>query len=838
MKILVRPNTCVGMEFESTREREIFTMALLFNNPNPPSAARFNPYYDGKVSFWLDVSKQVFPSGFFEHVLNHLLNYGINPTVEIVKMPLHVDVTIDPEVCNGMRLRDYQMAAVETAIKKKRGLVTAPPRSGKTLIQAAVAKTLNLKSVIFVQRESLLRQHYENMQKWGMDPGIIQGSQRDFHKQHCIAMLQTVNSSLSNPDMRKWLDSIEVMQTDECFPEGTMIGNHTIESLKVGDIVDSFNHTSDRLERRKVVRTFKNPMPSSMVRVSVNGSDIIATPEHPFYSVSRRAYVPAKHLLSGELLLVSNTRQSLHSLRKDLHTQTSKPLQPVLSRVPDEEQNTKEKDRNYLLPGMSNSSPVLRKEQIGVGKEGSFLLFERMQEKRSSEITFDNYGSDQQEICSNKNEEEKSYAQSGNGCQNGESEAQKPHIFKQGRKRETNKTASSSCSPYRTIRDGARNPNSTSNRKIYITAESLQGRHCHSRCEAGSRSGWEDTQNQEVEILRSTKDGSFDIARVDSVEILERGGGSGCEESSKHCYVYNIEVEGNNNYFANGVLVHNCHHSSADTYYRTALECQASWRLGYSGTPFQMVDGLGENRFVEDNWRLYGLYGPQIVNVSLQNLQDLGLLVPVHVVQVRHKHPDMSEVSGEDWHKVYTQGVVNNDSRNNTIAYLASQLVAKGYLPLVLVKQISHGEDLCDRIKQHGAVPMFAKGGKNILRYLNSGKSWISGNIGDAYKMMLEGVANVLVATQIGDEGVDLPHVDALVLAVGGKADQVTTQRIFRPLTSTGTKSKAIVFDFDDRQHGVLQKHSALRRRIYRLLGFEPSMKELDAAIAEIPQRN
>ena len=35
--------------------------------------------------------------------------------------------------------------------------------------------------------------------------------------------------------------------------------------------------------------------------------------------------------------------------------------------------------------------------------------------------------------------------------------------------------------------------------------------------------------------------------------------------------VYNLHIEGNNNYFANGVLVHNCHHATAPIY-RKAID--------------------------------------------------------------------------------------------------------------------------------------------------------------------------------------------------------------------------------------------------------------------------
>jgi hypothetical protein len=62
-----------------------------------------------------------------------------------------------------------------------------------------------------------------------------------------------------------------------------------------------------------------------------------------------------------------------------------------------------------------------------------------------------------------------------------------------------------------------------------------------------------------MEISGPPQNGGLEFSRVERVEVLERGSGSGFGEVCPDGYVYNFEVEGNNNYFANGVLVHNCH---------------------------------------------------------------------------------------------------------------------------------------------------------------------------------------------------------------------------------------------------------------------------------------
>ncbi|WP_440705518.1 hypothetical protein, partial [Klebsiella pneumoniae] len=54
-------------------------------------------------------------------------------------------------------LKDYQPAAVDAILKKKRGVLKAPPRSGKTVMGAAAVCRLGKKTIIMAsQREWIL----------------------------------------------------------------------------------------------------------------------------------------------------------------------------------------------------------------------------------------------------------------------------------------------------------------------------------------------------------------------------------------------------------------------------------------------------------------------------------------------------------------------------------------------------------------------------------------------------------------------------------------------------------------------------------------------------------
>lgn len=73
----------------------------------------------------------------------------------------------------------------------------------------------------------------------------------------------------------------------------------------------------------------------------------------------------------------------------------------------------------------------------------------------------------------------------------------------------------------------------------------------------------------------------------------------------------------------------------------------------------------------------------------------------------------------------------------------------------------------------------------------------------------------VLVATTLADEGLDLPSLDGLILAGGGKSPTRAYQRIGRALRPAPGKAGAEVLDFFD-PAPYLEDHSLARLALYR----------------------
>lgn len=85
----------------------------------------------------------------------------------------------------------------------------------------------------------------------------------------------------------------------------------------------------------------------------------------------------------------------------------------------------------------------------------------------------------------------------------------------------------------------------------------------------------------------------------------------------------------------------------------------------------------------------------------------------------------------------------------------------------------------------------------------------------DAY---LEGRFNVLIATSLADEGLDLPRAAILVNLAGGRSEARTEQRAGRVMRVDEGKTDGIVIDALDSWHPLAAKHSQIRLDVYRRL--------------------
>lgn len=129
----------------------------------------------------------------------------------------------------------------------------------------------------------------------------------------------------------------------------------------------------------------------------------------------------------------------------------------------------------------------------------------------------------------------------------------------------------------------------------------LQDRYCQRDTEVSNRTARRITRGNRASEARCPETNLSGIIRVASIKSSQRG----CNEP-----VFNLQVTGHPSYFANDILVHNCHliPAKGEGMYRRFLSAQELLNpyvkvIGFTATPYRLGTGLlteGKNRIFED----------------------------------------------------------------------------------------------------------------------------------------------------------------------------------------------------------------------------------------------
>jgi superfamily II DNA or RNA helicase len=283
-------------------------------------------------------------------------------------------------------------------------------------------------------------------------------------------------------------------------------------------------------------------------------------------------------------------------------------------------------------------------------------------------------------------------------------------------------------------------------------------------------------------------------------------------DTKKHTAALNKEAVRKRVQEAQLFVFDECQYAASETLqfiHRASLSARHRFLL--SGTPWR---DTGDDILIE------AVSGPKVCDISATKLIAQKYLVPpeIHFLDV----PVMRNV-GKAYHDVYKNYVVENDDRNELIYKAAKKLIEAGKKVLVLVVRVKHGEILKKKLSEDFAVS-FLDGAK-------SSKARIG-----AIKDMKDGKIDILIASKIFDQGIDIPELDALILAGSGKSSGRALQRIGRAIRKFKGKKKAIVVEFFDNCK-YLRDHSEARIKVYRS---EPAFKiiiQKNKALQSYPKR-
>lgn len=244
------------------------------------------------------------------------------------------------------------------------------------------------------------------------------------------------------------------------------------------------------------------------------------------------------------------------------------------------------------------------------------------------------------------------------------------------------------------------------------------------------------------------------------------------------------------------ILWDECHSAVASTTWETGLKSKnAYYRYGMSATPWR---DDGKDLLLES---ILNVRKPHL-SITATNLINKGKLTPctINFIEINKTY----NWTG-DYNSFYKTAIVNNEYRNNVIINKAIEMYYKNKTTLILIKNIEHGEIILNRLKKNVEL-------QDKVEFLYG-----STNLEERDKILSKVKNNkvkILIASTLADQGLDLPILDCLILAGGGKSSTRAFQRIGRVIRLYKNKERAIVFDFKDKSP-TLYQHYLLRRKLY-----------------------
>ena len=176
--------------------------------------AKFMPMYrnrmwDGKIRLFSPGTGQIYVGlllYIIQYCLKNNIEYIIEDGVEDVRNVMGKDVrnfikSLKPKTKRKtLKVRDYQIQAVQHAISRNRALIVSPTASGKSLVIYALVRyyhMMGLKTLILVPTTSLVEQMYSDFEDYGWSPGtycqkIYQGHDRKITKDVAISTWQSI----------------------------------------------------------------------------------------------------------------------------------------------------------------------------------------------------------------------------------------------------------------------------------------------------------------------------------------------------------------------------------------------------------------------------------------------------------------------------------------------------------------------------------------------------------------------------------------------------------------------------------------------------------------------
>lgn len=236
------------------------------------------------------------------------------------------------------------------------------------------------------------------------------------------------------------------------------------------------------------------------------------------------------------------------------------------------------------------------------------------------------------------------------------------------------------------------------------------------------------------------------------------------------------------------------HHTSSKSFQDFLSQAFFPIQIGFSATPDKGDD------YTFALIRQY--FGSIIYETEAESMMDNEVIAKPKIYFVENEVTPMI-----DWPSSYKECIIKNSERNSLITDIVEKYNEK---VLILIKDVKNkqGEILKQYISENTTKKVeFIQGStKNRQEVLD----WFE-----------EGDLDVLISTNILNEGISLKEIRILINASGGKSKVENLQKLGRGTRIKENKKKVIVYDFLDLGNKFTERHAKERIKIYKKEGFK-----------------
>ena len=229
-------------------------------------------------------------------------------------------------------------------------------------------------------------------------------------------------------------------------------------------------------------------------------------------------------------------------------------------------------------------------------------------------------------------------------------------------------------------------------KKTKAISNLLQGRYREQRYDGGYRYRWEEPL-REKGCIRSKERRFSEVIRVESVTVEKQGG---------DINVYNLQISGHPSYFANGVLVHNCHLVShkAEGGYRTLIDRLTTINpalrvVGLTATPYRLGHGMITDK--------PAIFDALIEPVTIDELVAAGYLAKLKskATQIRLEVSGVKKRGGE-YIESELQQCVDTESNNSAVVREIIDVGISRRHWLIFCAGVDHAMHVRDKLVEYG----------------------------------------------------------------------------------------------------------------------------------------